>query len=215
MLRSLDDLADEQAWREKLPPLLVDAVTRDGRFFGVPINMHGDNWLWVNKAVLEEADVDVPASFSDLIEAGPALKKIGVTPLALGTQSWQRRLLFNTVMLAESGPDTYLAVLGDGDIETLRSKAFHQAAEVFVALRDLVDGDNQVQDWNEATALVIDGKAAAQVMGDWAKGDFKTAGLVPGQDYECVIPSSQNGYMMAATFSSFPKSKTTSTGSVS
>jgi glucose/mannose transport system substrate-binding protein len=27
MLRSLDDLADEQAWQEKLPPLLVDAVT--------------------------------------------------------------------------------------------------------------------------------------------------------------------------------------------
>ena len=43
-----------------------------------------------------------------------------------------------------------------------------------------------VQDWNQATNLVITGKAGGQIMGDWAQGEFQVAGQVAGKDYTCL-----------------------------
>jgi ABC-type glycerol-3-phosphate transport system substrate-binding protein len=43
-----------------------------------------------------------------------------------------------------------------------------------------------VQDWNQATNMVITGKAGGQIMGDWAQGEFQVAGKVAGKDYSCL-----------------------------
>jgi glucose/mannose transport system substrate-binding protein len=34
--------------------------------------------------------------------------------------------------------------------------------------------------------MVITGKAGAQIMGDWAQGEFSVAGQVAGKDYDCL-----------------------------
>jgi glucose/mannose transport system substrate-binding protein len=40
--------------------------------------------------------------------------------------------------------------------------------------------------------MVIKGEAGAQIMGDWAKGEFVTAGKTPGVDYVCIrFPGTQ------------------------
>src|SRR5690606_12093970 len=38
----------------------------------------------------------------------------------------------------------------------------------------------------QATNMVITGKAAGQVMGDWAQGEFQITGKVAGKDYSCL-----------------------------
>lgn len=45
---------------------------------------------------------------------------------------------------------------------------------------------SNVQDWNQATNMVITGQAAGQIMGDWAQGEFAVAGQVAGKDYTCL-----------------------------
>jgi glucose/mannose transport system substrate-binding protein len=41
--------------------------------------------------------------------------------------------------------------------------------------------------------MVINQEAAFQIMGDWAKGEFLNADLVPGEDFACFrIPGSQD-----------------------
>ncbi|MEZ5834352.1 MAG: hypothetical protein R3D03_01275 [Geminicoccaceae bacterium] len=60
-------------------------------------------------------------------------------------------------------------------------------------LRGFVD-DNFGRDWNLATAMVINGEAGFQMMGDWAKGEFLNAGKKPGEDFLCYrfpAPSSR------------------------
>ncbi|MGO4119253.1 hypothetical protein ACEQ6C_39485, partial [Rhizobium ruizarguesonis] len=42
------------------------------------------------------------------------------------------------------------------------------------------------QDWNQATNLVITGKAGGQIMGDWEQGEFALAGQKAGTDYTCL-----------------------------
>ena len=61
--------------------------------------------------------------------------------------------------------------------------------KVFEAMdqaRKLVDPQTIVPQWNDAVSLVITGKAGANVMGDWAQGEFQVANMVAGKDYDCL-----------------------------
>jgi glucose/mannose transport system substrate-binding protein len=64
-----------------------------------------------------------------------------------------------------------------------------EMAKVFQAVdaaRKIVDPKTIVPQWNEAVGLVISGKAAANVMGDWAGGEFQVANMKAGEDYDCL-----------------------------
>jgi glucose/mannose transport system substrate-binding protein len=62
----------------------------------------------------------------------------------------------------------------------------HWIASTGRALRGMVDKNFSGRDWNLASAMVIKGEAAMQIMGDWAKGEFTNAGKQPGADYACI-----------------------------
>ena len=40
--------------------------------------------------------------------------------------------------------------------------------------------NSKVQDWNQATNLVIAGQAGEQIMGDWPQGEFAAANQLAG-----------------------------------
>ena len=63
-----------------------------------------------------------------------------------------------------------------------------EIAKVFKAADDArkMAAKSNVQNWNEATAMVINGQAGGQIMGDWAQGEFQVAGQVAGKDYTCL-----------------------------
>src|SRR3546814_14965865 len=109
----------------------------------------------------------------------------GIHPLALGGHAGQANGLFDTLLLALGGKELHETVYVEKDGEVAAgpevAKIFAAAAEA----RELSIGTN-VQDWNQATNMVITGKAAGQVMGDWAQGEFQIAGKVAGEDYSCV-----------------------------
>ncbi len=62
-------------------------------------------------------------------------------------------------------------------------------------LKGYTDAGSPGRDWNVATGMVMEGKAAFQLMGDWAKGEFAAAGLKPDVDYYCAATPSNNGYL--------------------
>ena len=203
LLRNLDDLAAAGHWQDVLPEAIIGAVTRDGGIYAVPVNIHGQNWFWYNTKIFADAGLEPPTNFDELVELGPQLKEAGVIPLAQGGQPWQERLLFNAILLAQAGPDVYRAVLSGEDPEAVRSDGFRQAAETLGELRSLVDEGSPGRNWNDATNLVITGKAAVQMMGDWAKGEFIAAGQTPGREYGCIVPG-DNGYIMGGDVFVFP-----------
>ena len=203
LLRDLDDLAAAGHWQKVLPAAILKAITHDGKIYAVPVNIHGQNWLWYNTKIFKDAGLEPPRTFADVIAAGPKLEAAGVIPLAQGGQPWQERLLFSAVLLEDAGPDVYRKVLTGEDPQAVRSDGFRKAAETFGQLRGLVDEGSPGRNWNDATNLVITGKAAVQMMGDWAKGEFIAAGQTPDQQYGCtVLPG---GYIMGGDIFVFPK----------
>jgi len=205
-LRDLEEVAEKGNWREILPNAIIEATSRDGKFYAVPVNIHGQNWLWYNTKVFEDAGVEPPTNYQEMIEVGPALKEAGVIPLAFpGEPNWED-FTFESVMLTEGGPELFLDVLGNKNLDAVRSDEFRRVAEIFGQLRDLVDEGSPGRKWNDATNMVITGQAAMQVMGDWAKGEFIAAGMTAGDEYGCTILGGDDagGYILGGDVFVFP-----------
>ncbi|MCC5975737.1 MAG: carbohydrate ABC transporter substrate-binding protein, partial [Rubellimicrobium sp.] len=176
LMLDLTDVAEAEGWLDIVnPPSLLDACTVDGRIYCAPVNIHSWQWMWLSNAAFEAAGVDVPSSWTEFVETAPALREAGVVPLAMGGQSWQQSGAFGVMSVALAGEDLWLQIHRDKDADAVRTDGFRAVLEAFADARELARGLD-VQDWNLATAAVISGSAAAQIMGDWAKGEFAVAG---------------------------------------
>ncbi len=186
LMRDLTDVATKEKWKDIVKPAsLLDSCTIDGKIYCAPVNIHSWQWLWLSNDAFKKAGVDVPKNWDEFVAAAPALEKAGIVPLAIGGQPWQASGAFDVLMLAIGGKDTFLKVFGEKNAE---AAAGPEIAKVFKAAEDarrMSKGTN-VQDWNQATNMVITGKAGGQIMGDWAQGEFALAGKKAGTDYTCL-----------------------------
>ncbi|WP_152046298.1 ABC transporter substrate-binding protein [Aureimonas psammosilenae] len=206
LLADMSAVQTENGLDKVIPKAVLDAASRDGKLFAVPVNIHGQNWMFFNTAVFQKAGVaEAPTSFEDFFAAMDKLKAAGVTPIAWGGQPWQEALVFDAVLLGAGGKDLFLKVYRDHDAEAVKSDAFRKVAETFHKMRDYVDAGAPGRNWNDATAMVITGKAGVQIMGDWAKGDFIAAGMTPGQDAGCAFVPGNGGFVMGGDVFVFPK----------
>lgn len=181
----LNELATAEGWDEVVPAALQKFSKYDGKWIAAPVNVHSTNWVWANKAIFDELGIAEPTSWEELIAALDKIKEAGHVAIAHGGQAWQDATLFEAVVLATGGPEFYKAALNDMDPEALGSDTMKQVFDRMAQLRTYVDDNFSGRDWNLATAMVIEGDAGVQFMGDWAKGEFLNAGLTPNEDFLC------------------------------
>lgn len=186
LMRDLTDLATTEKWADVMAaPGMLESCTLDGKIYCVPVNIHSWQWLWLSNKAFEDAGIPVPTNWDEFVAAGPKLREAGKVPLAMGGQAWQRAGAFNVMINALGGKDLTMKVYGDKDADVA---AGPEMAKIFAAAadaRELAEGSN-VQDWNQATNMVITDTAGGQIMGDWAQGEFQVAGEVAGKDYTCL-----------------------------
>ena len=185
-LANIDAAAAEGKWETLLPPVVTSVMKYKGHFVAVPVNVHRVNWLYVNPAVLAKAGAKAPTSFTEFFEAADKIKKAGLVAIAHGGQPWQDATVFASVVLGVGGADFYKKSLVQLDQASLTSPTMIKAFETLARIKTYIDKDAAGRDWNLATAMVINGKAGMQFMGDWAKGEFTAAGKVPGKDFLCL-----------------------------
>lgn len=186
LLRDMTHVAEAEGWKDIVnPPSLLDACTVDGKIYCAPVNIHSWQWLWLSNAAFERTNQAVPTNWDEFVAAAPALREAGITPMALGGQPWQSSGAFNVLMATLAGPDVLQQIYGDGDAEMAAGDKMTRVFQAASDMREMVQGSN-VQDWNQATNLVITDQAGGQIMGDWAQGEFAVAGEVAGTDYTCL-----------------------------
>lgn len=194
VLADISAVAEAQGWAEVLPEAIAGHMMCEGVWCAAPVNVHRVDWIWANAAVLERAGIAMPTTWNEFNAAAAALQAQGVIPLAHGGQAWQDATVFETVVLGLGGPEFYQAALIDLDEGALGSDTMRAVFDQMRVLRGFVDPNFSGRDWNLATAMVMNGEAAFQIMGDWAKGEFAAAGLTPGVDYLCA-PTPGAGYL--------------------
>jgi glucose/mannose transport system substrate-binding protein len=184
-LADISALAKKGNWDAVVPTALQKFSKTDGKWDAVPVNIHSVNWVWINKAVFDKIGGTEPKNFDDFIALLDKAKKAGVIPLALGGQPWQEATMFDSIVASTGGIDFYKKAFIDLDESALKSDTMKKAFDNLGKLRDYLDPNYTGRDWNLATAMVIKGDALVQVMGDWAKGEFKLANKEPGKDFLC------------------------------
>ena len=192
-LGDLNALAQKENWDKTVPTALQQFSKYQGKWVAAPVNIHSTNWVWANKAVLDKAGVTtMPTDFDGFVAALDKVQKAGFVGLAHGGQAWQEATMFDGVVLATGGVDFYRKAFINKDKAALGSDTMKKSFDRMAALRKYVDKDFSNRDWNLASAMVIEGKAGFQIMGDWAKGEFLNAKKVPGKDFLCFrVPGSQ------------------------
>ena len=186
VLADISAVAEAQGWADILPAAIAGHMQCEGTWCAAPVNVHRVDWIWANAGVLERAGLSMPTTWEEFNAAAATLQAQGIIPLAHGGQSWQDATVFETVVLGIGGPDFFRAALIDLDEAALGSDTMRAVFDQMRVLRGFVDPNFSGRDWNLATAMVMNGEAAFQIMGDWAKGEFAAAGMVPGVDYLCA-----------------------------
>jgi glucose/mannose transport system substrate-binding protein len=196
VLANLDATAKAEKWDSLLPKVVADVMKYKGNYVAAPVNVHRVNWMWANAAVLKKAGVTgAPKTWDEFFAAAEKVKKAGLIPVAHGGQNWQDFTTFESVALGVGGAGFYNDAFVKLDQKALTSATMSKALETFRKVKSYTDPAAPGRDWNLATAMVIQEKAAFQFMGDWAKGEFTAANKVPGKDYICAAaPGTANAF---------------------
>ncbi|MGI9134628.1 MAG: ABC transporter substrate-binding protein, partial [Rhodoferax sp.] len=207
MLNPIDEVAVRDGWDKFLPETVINVVKVKGHYYAAPVNIHMPAWIWTSKAAFKQAGIaSEPKTMDELFAALDKLRAAGLVPLAHGGQSWQDNIVFTAVLINVGGRELYLKVLRDRDANAIQSDAFKSVLLTFKRLQTYVDKGSPGRNWNDATAMLITGKAGVQFMGDWAKGEFTLANKEAGRDYGCIAGFGANSpYIIQGDVLVFPR----------
>ncbi|WP_225997896.1 ABC transporter substrate-binding protein [Myceligenerans pegani] len=208
-IQDVSALYEEFGLTEAFPEDLIDRLsTKNGKIYSIPSNIHRANLLWVNPAVLEQHGLEASGEY-DTLDAFLAdlekLKKAGVeAPLSVGT-TWPQVHLLETTLLADLGPEAYSGLWnGSTDWNDPRVTT---ALEHYGKLMSYTNADRDTLEWDGASAMVIAGDSAFNIMGDWALTAYNSEDMTYGDDYRVVPAPGTSG-----TFDFLADSFTMSTG---
>jgi glucose/mannose transport system substrate-binding protein len=141
--------------------------------------------MWTNRKVYKDAGIEPPKNWDEMVAAAPALQAKGIIPLSVA-EGWPVALMIENLTVAIAGVDNFVATYKGRDLAVAGGGEMAKVFQAIDAARKIVDPKTVVPQWNEAVGLVISGKAGANVMGDWAGGEFQVAKMVAGEDYDCL-----------------------------
>lgn len=200
-LGSLTSVAKAENWDAVIPDAVKQFAKKDGEWIAVPVNIHRPNWLWINAEIFAEHGLTPPKTWEEFNATATKLKDAGIIPLAHGGQPWQDATIFDDVVLGIGGADFYRKAIHELDQDALSSDTMVKIFDQMRVMSGFVDDNFSGRDWNLATAMLLEGKAAMQLMGDWAKGEIIRAGVKPGEEILCVAaPGTEGSFLFISDF---------------
>jgi glucose/mannose transport system substrate-binding protein len=216
LLANVDDVAKQERWRETLFPAVLNDIMSNGHIYAVPVDIHLYACTFYSNIAFGKANIGgPPKSFAEFVGDLEKLRAAHMVSLAMGDDKWKIKILFDVLLANIGGRDLFLEEYRDHNINTIKSGNFLKALTLLGSLEKYIDEGAHSRKWNEATALVISGRAGIQVVGDWAHGEFVAAHQVAGRDYGyfpgfgqkginivggdvCVVPKTGNSEEMLA-----------------
>ena len=188
----IDFIYKKYGFDKIMPKQLIQQITYKGHLYSVPVNIHRANILWYNPATLRKAGIKgAPTTWAAFIADLKLAKAAGVIPLSLA-EAWTQKHLFETVMIATLGPSGWSALWKKG--ANWNSNGVKTALNRYKELLTYTNSDSASLTWQDASKLVADGKAAFNIMGDWADGYFRVdLKKTPGTGYNWTAVPGTNG----------------------
>ncbi|HEY8532568.1 MAG TPA: extracellular solute-binding protein [Micromonospora sp.] len=152
-------------------PSVLEVGKVDGKQYGLPMNGIQPVLLFYNKAVFDQAGVQPPQTFDDLLTLVDEFKKQGIVPIALpGTQTWTMLMWLEYLLDRIGGPEKFEAIAAGKD-GAWADPAVRRALELCQELvRRGAFGDNFASITYDAAGsprMLAKGEAAMILMGSW------------------------------------------------
>lgn len=173
----LNDMLEVNGLKDTFQEGLLDWYSFDGSIYALP-DGNNSGVVYYNKELFEQAGVEVPGTFEEMLEVVKALKSKGITPIAIGEKdTWTGSFLFMNMLLRTNGPGFLSDVLENK--KTFEDPAFIEAVDAFqslVAAGAFQEGATSF-DYNAGENLFKTGKTAMYYMGSWATGGIETSSV--------------------------------------
>ncbi len=206
----LDEYLEADGWKDTFSS---DAVfsqqTYDGKIYAVPLNIAAA-CCYYNKDIFEEAGVEVPTTYDELLDACAKIKEAGYTPITISAgTAWCLSMLAGYLCDRE-GVD--LAAINSGEESWVQDKtiaAGEKLLELSQYFQETAAGDSN----DDATLAFAMGDAAILIQGSWAIGQmnglddeienkcgvFQFPAIEGGNDPNRVIAKSDSLAMSSST----------------
>jgi glucose/mannose transport system substrate-binding protein len=206
LLDSIDELWESEELEKVVPRSVQTMCQFEGHYYSVPVDIHRANLIWYNKKLLDENNISIDSitDWDSFFKACDKLKSAGIKyPIQMGAD-WTAAHVFESIIAGE-GIDFYEDWI-NGKITSEDNPKLLNAFETFKKYLSYVNPDNAKLEWDDITARIISGEGAFNIMGDWANGDFKIAGMKYGIDYGTItVPNTENMYGLVIDTFQHPK----------
>ena len=151
------------------------SMTIDGKQWGVPYTYY--QWgIYFNRDAYKAAGVEVPTTWAGFIENCPKFQAAGIDCVTTGTSAlWPGAGIFDYLNLRTNGYEFHMDLTA-GKIAWTDDRVRATFAE-WAKFQPYITANHAAIDWQDAAALMVQGKAANYVMGNFAVGVFKEGGM--------------------------------------
>ncbi|MBC9729777.1 extracellular solute-binding protein [Streptomyces sp. TRM68367] len=182
----VEDLTDRtKPWVDGLLPVAREPYLFEDKTYAIPVDI-GMVGFWYNKALFKKAGIAAPpTTWSAFLDAVRKLKSAGITPAALaGKEKWPGMYYWAYLAMRTAGAD---AVQKASDDKDFTGAEFVQAGQHLKEFADLQPFQKGFLGAAYSTptgqaATVANGKAAMELMGQWAPVVQADAGQGLGDD---------------------------------
>ncbi|MEU9207431.1 extracellular solute-binding protein [Streptomyces sp. NPDC048415] len=182
----VEDLTDKvSSWTKDFVPAALAAYKFDDKSYAVPFDI-GMVGFWYNKALFKQAKIDTPpTTWSGYLDAVKALKSAGITPIALaGKEKWPGMYYWAYLSMRVAGLEAMQKAATDADFTGDGFVKAGRHLKDLVALQPFQRGflGAAYSEPNGEAATMGNGKAAMELMGQWAPVVEKSSGKGLGTD---------------------------------
>lgn len=171
LLRDITKEVKESDWYANQAEGVWPVYSVDGKISAAATDMGGITF-WYNKELLAKVGYEsFPADWDEFLDLVKKLKAAGITPIALGGgDKWPAMHMWSYIALRLGGGQLFQDTFSGANTQGFEHPTFIKAGEMLkelAALKPFQDGFLGASYDDEAT-LVANGKAAMELMGQWA-----------------------------------------------
>nr|WP_321456558.1 extracellular solute-binding protein [uncultured Cohaesibacter sp.] len=174
LFEDITDVWDNNNLNEELKSAAA-SMTIDGKKWGVPYTYY--QWgIYYNKDVYKKAGVAVPKNWDEFVAACKTFDAAGIDCVTTGTKYlWPGAGIFDYINLRTNGYEFHMD-LTSGKVAWTDDRV-KATFDNWAKIVPYTTKNHAALDWQEAAALLVQGKAANYVMGNFAVATFKEGGM--------------------------------------